>query len=160
LFTFRCTRKLIKTLDADLDTSPSPPTTRLGDWYGNVYFRGHSRLLIFISELSLLSVVMHLRERQTLLPSFRSRLSELLQALGVSEDQIVNELEQMETFSIATTVSRSILASMRDLLINADYYLSMNPDASLLDFELMLSQIPCGPLDMAYPREVAVGLLL
>ena len=103
---------------------------------------------------------MPLRERKSLLPSFRSRLAELLEVFGVTEDQIDDELAEMDRFSISTTASRSILASMRDLLINADYYFWENPDASLLDLEVMLAQIPCGPLDMAFPSEVAIGLLL
>jgi hypothetical protein len=160
LFTFRCTRKLIKSLKADIDTSPPPPTTQLGDWYGNTHNPGHSRNIMFTSELSLLSVVMPLRERKSLLQNFRLRLAELLEVFGVAEDQIKNELDEMEEFSISTTASRSILASMRDLKINADFYVWRYPEASLLDLEIRLAQIPCGPLDMAFPYEVAVGLLL
>jgi hypothetical protein len=160
LFTFRCTRKLIKALGSELDASPPLPTTRLGDWYGNTFNPGHKRYMIFTSELSLLSVVLPLRERKSLLPSFRSRLAKLLDAFGVYEDQIEDELGEMEEFSISTTSSRSILASMRDLQINADYYVWQFPDASLLDLEIRLAQIPCGPLDMAFPSEVAIGLLL
>jgi hypothetical protein len=115
---------------------------------------------MFTSELSLLSVVMPLRERKSLLQNFRLRLAELLEVFGVAEDQIKNELDEMEEFSISTTASRSILASMRDLKINADFYVWRYPEASLLDLEIRLAQIPCGPLDMAFPYEVAVGLLL
>ena len=103
---------------------------------------------------------MPLRERKSLLPSFHSRLAELLEAFGVAEDQIDSELGEMEEFSISTTSSRSILASMRDLQINADYYVWRYPNASLLDLEIKLAQIPCGPLNMAFPSHVAIGLLM
>ena len=160
MFTFLSTRKLIKALRSEINPSPPLPTTRLGDWYGNTFNPGHNRYMIFTNELSLLSVVMPLRERKSLLHSFRSRLSELLDAFGVDEDQIDGELGEMEEFSISTTTSRSILASMRDLQINADYYVWRYPDASLLDLEIKLAQIPCGPLNMAFPSQVAIGLLL
>jgi len=160
LFTFLSTRKLIKALGSEINPSPPLPTTRLGDWYGNTFNPGHKRYMIFTSELSLLSVVIPLRERKGLLHNFRSRLAELLEAFGVADDQIDSELGEMEEFSISTTSSRSILASMRDLQINADSYVWRYPDASLLDLEIKLAQIPCGPLNMAFPSHVAIGLLL
>ena len=73
MFTFRYTRKLIRSYKVDIEPSPPLPTMRLGDRYGNIFFPCHSRLMIFTSELPLLSVAMPLREGKGLLFSFRSR---------------------------------------------------------------------------------------
>lgn len=160
MFSFRCTRTLLKKLDEDVVETPPSPTTRLGDWYGNTFFPGQARYVIFVSELSLLSVVMPLRERKKLLLNFQSRLRELLTALSMTEDQIEAELRETETYAVAPTISRSILGSMNDLVLNADDYVQSHREPTLLELELMLAEIPCGPLDMAYPAEVAIGLLL
>ncbi len=83
MFTFRCTQKLIKRLDLSFISNPPYPTTQLGDWYGNVLFIRHHRLMMFVSDRSLLPVIVPIRERQNLLINFRARLSALLLQLGV-----------------------------------------------------------------------------
>jgi len=95
---------------------PPQPNTRLGDWYGNVLFSGYHRLIIFVSEQSLLPVIMPLRERKQLLPSFRSRLSELLFHLDVSEKAVSLELVNMERALIARTSNRSVLGTMNQFI--------------------------------------------
>ncbi len=57
MFTLRCTRTLLKRLRAQPNASPPPPTTRLGDWYGNLLYTRPQQLVICVSERSLLPVV-------------------------------------------------------------------------------------------------------
>ena len=160
MFTFRCTQKLIERLGASVASDPPIPTTRLGDWYGNVLFIRHHRLMMFVSDRSLLPVIMPLRERQGLVSYFRSRLSRLLFQLGVEERLVSNELSQMEEAVIGVTASPSVLGSMNDFTQNAKVYFQMHEGFRLLDLELWLAEAPCGPLDYRSPNQVAPALLV
>ncbi len=159
MFTFRCTQKLIKRLGLSVISNPPNPTTQLGDWYGNVLFIRHHRLMMFVSDRSLLPVIMPIRERQNLLFNFRTRLSTLLLQLGVEERLVSDELNRMEEAVIAPTASPSVLGSMNDFTQNAKVYFQMHDDFRLLDLELWLAEAPCGPLDYRSPNEVAPALL-
>ena len=159
MFSFRCTRRLIAKLQASVVTDPPAPSTRLGDWYGNVLFTGYHRLLMFISERSLLPVIMPLRERDQLLPNFRARLAELLLHLGGSEKDVAKELSEMTEVMIARTANRSVLGTMNDFIQNAKVHIQMDEDFNLLDLELWLAETPCGPKEYRYPNELAIQLL-
>ena len=159
MFTFRCTQKLIKRLDLSVISNPPYPTTQLGDWYGNVLFIRHHRLMMFVSDRSLLPVIVPIRERQNLLINFRARLSTLLLQLGVEERSVSHELNRMEEVVIAPTASPSVLGSMNDFTQNAKVYFQMHDDIGLLDLELLLAEAPCGPLDYLSPNQVAPALL-
>ena len=159
MFSFKCTRKLIKRLGASVAIHPPEATTLLGDWYGNVFFVGHQRLMMFVSDKALLPVFMPLRERDKLLPNFRSRLSTLLLHLGVQERNIFEELAEMEEAVVAKTASPSMLGSMNDFAQSAKIFFKRYESFSLLDLELRLAETPCGPLDHRSPNQVAPELL-
>lgn len=141
-------------------TDPPEPTTRLGDWYGNLLFSGYHRFLLFVSERSLLPVLMPLRERSQLLPNFRARLAELLLHLGISEKDVAKELSEMSEVVIARTANRSVLGTLNDFTRNVKAYLQMHDDISLLDLELRLAGTPCGPKVYRYPNELATKFLV
>jgi len=159
MFSFRCTRKLIKRLGAPVVLQPQSATTRLGDWYGNTFFVLHHRLMMFVSEKSLLPVFMPLKERAKLLPNFRSRLSTLLLYLGVEEQNVLRELAEMNDAIVAKTASPSVLGSMNDFTLNAKDLFWRYEGFSLLDLELWLAETPCGPLNYRSPDQVAPELL-
>ena len=159
MFSFRCTKRLIKKLQASVVADPPVPTNRLGDWYGNVLFSGHDRFMIFVSERSLLPVVMPLRERKQLLPNFRSRLAELLFHLDVLEKDVGHELSEMSEAVIANTANPSLLATMNYFIYDAKTYIEMHDDFSLLDLELWLAETPCGPEPFRHPDKLAPQLL-
>ncbi len=56
MLTIRCTRKLLERLDVEASSVPLHPTNHLGDWYANLLFTGRARLIICISERTLLPV--------------------------------------------------------------------------------------------------------
>ena len=138
---------------------PPQPTNRLGDWYGNVLFSGHHRLIIFVSEQALLPVIMPLRERLQLLPNFLSRLSELLFHLNVSEKAVSLELAEMKEVSITRTSNPSVLGTINDFIRSAKIYIQIHKDFSLLELELWLAETPCGPKVYRYPNKLAPQLL-
>jgi len=159
MFTFRCTQKLIKRLSLPVISNPPNPTTQLGDWYGNVLFIRHHRLMMFVSDRSLLPVIMPIRERQNLLINFQKRLSTHLMQLGIEERYVFDELDQMDEYVIAPTASPSVLGSMNDFTQNAKVYFKMRDNIRLLDLELWLAETPCGAMDYRSPNQVAPELL-
>jgi len=83
-------------------------------------------------------------------------LAEVLQALGAPTRAIEAEISDMETVVFAATVNRSVLGSMNDLIFQAKWELERDPQQTLLELGLRLSQIPCKPLGYRYPREAAM----
>jgi hypothetical protein len=117
------------------------------------------RVLIFVSEPTLLSVFIPVTELSTLISRFRKGLAEVLQGLGAPSRTIEAETSEMETVVFATTVNRSVLGSMNDLIFQAEWEVKRNPQQTLLELELKLSQIPCKPLGYRYPREAVMARL-
>ncbi|MDF1512669.1 MAG: hypothetical protein P1S60_02550 [Anaerolineae bacterium] len=159
MFAFRCTKKLIQKLGLPVIPDPPPPTTRLGDWYGNVLNAGRQRLMIFVSDRSLLSIVMPLRERHDLLKNFKLRLAMQLLHLDIDAQLVSTELDQMETVVIAPTANRSVLGSMNDFSIMAKDHLYYKPDMDHHHLSRILGKTPCSPLDYNSPERLAPELL-
>ena len=159
MFSFRCTKVLTKKLGLTVDANPPPPATRLGDWYGNVLNLGHQRLMIFISDRSLLPVLMPLRERHQMLQNFKKRLAFLLVRLDIDAHLISAELDNMQKSFIAPTASRSVLGSLNDFVNLTKHRYYYHEYFDLRDTELWLAQVPCGPLDYQSPDRVASALL-
>ena len=115
--------------------------------------------MIFISERSLLAVIMHLRDRHELLKNFKKRLAFLLVRLNIDAHLISAELDQMQNLTIAPTASRSVLGSLNDFinLSKHRYYYDGYFDLSATEFQF--TNIPCGPLDYDSPGKIASELL-
>ena len=65
----------------------------------------------------------------------------------------------MEQVRFARTASRSVLGSMIDLSYQTRWMLDARPGMTLDDVALELSRVPCGPIAMQYPRDVATAFL-
>ncbi len=160
MYTARCTRKVLQALHQPAAGQDRPPSTALGDWYVNFIHTRNHRLVHFVSDRSLLSVVVPVKTLKTALDRHIGSLHELLDDLGVNAAVIQAEMAEMGERAVATTRSRSVLASMRDLALNARWILEQTPRIGCLELSRDLSQVPCGPLAMALPAEAAIGLLL
>jgi len=136
------------------------PSTALGDWYVNFIQTRHHRLVHFVSDRSLLSVVVPVKTLKTALDRHVDAMQELLSVLAIDPVVISAEVAEMGTRRVSKTRSQRVLASMRDLALNARSILDQTPYVSCLELSRELSQIPCGPLEMALPAEVAKNLLL
>jgi len=160
MYTARCTLKVLDALHLPAVLQHQPPSTALGDWYVNfINLRSH-RLVHFLSDRSLLSVVIPVKTLRTALDRHIASLHELLGDLGVPPAIIQAELLEMNERAVAKTHSRRVLASMRDLALNARWILEGAPQATPLEISRELAQVPCGPLAEASPAEAAVRLLL
>ena len=160
MYTARCTRKVLQAMHLPAAAQDQPPSTALGDWYVNFINLRNHRLVHFVSDRSLLSVLVPVRTLKTALDRHIPSLHDLLEDLGVPPAIIQAELDQMRERVVAPTQSRSVLASMRDLAQHARWLLGRTPGVSPHQISLELAEVPCGPLAMAFPAEVAIGLLL
>jgi hypothetical protein len=162
MITLRCTQKLRKYLGVIPVDIPEPPTAVLGDWYGNLVPTFSGDLIIFINERTLLTIAIPVWESNNLVPLFSIRVANLLGMIGLHPKDILNEINHFDQVQYGKTASRSVLGSLNDFAwhyqIMAEEAKSKS-DLSLSKAELILSQIPCKPLDYRFPSEVAIELL-
>jgi len=130
----------------------------LGPWIAHTLNAGSQRLLHYMSEPALLSVVIHLRERQTAHQRLVSELSGLLRDLSVSEDYILREAALMTSMQLGRSGNLSKLASLRDQALTARHDL-VERGAPIREVNLRLAQTPCGPLSYDSSGKVAPSLL-
>ena len=155
----RGTQKVLKRIrDKNVDVTVAS-TTALGDWYANLLSVCQARLVLLVSERSLLSVVVPARDWGNFLPPFRDAVSDLLAGLAVPSADAKAELGEMDQLRFSRTASRVVLGSMIDLTYQARTILAARPGISLGRLALELSKVPSGPIGMQYPRDVAAGLL-
>jgi hypothetical protein len=160
MYTARCTSKVLQALHLPASKQDQPASTALGDWYVNFIHTRNHRMVHFVSDRSLLSVVVPVKTLKTVLDRHITSLRDLLEDLGVNPAIVQAEIHEMRQRHVAKTRSRSVLASMRDLALTARWILERTPGISSLELTRELSQVPCGPLEMAFPAEAAIGLLL
>lgn len=115
---------------------------------GNTVNIGRERLVLCVSEKTLLPIILplkggHLPER------LREALTDTLRALGVPEQGRKSERKAMAEVAYAKTASRVILGTMNDFQFAMPYHRPHEP--SLLALGLKLSETPCSPLNYDAP---------
>lgn len=159
MFTLRCTRKLLTRLKVKPEPRPPPSTTKLGDWYADTLNLGRERLVLCVSELTLLPVVVPAIGAGIDLNAKLARgLRETLEALGAPTAAIDAEVNQLLDVTIAKTASRVVLGSMNDFQFMVRHIRNQLPTASLRDLGLELARTPCSPID-DYPKDAALAAL-
>lgn len=130
MLTVRCTRRLLTRLRATPSSEASSPTTRLGDWYaGIVPFR--KPLAIFMSERTLLVVLVPLTPSVSLLARWKVQLRALLERLDVPPAAIAEELAACEPVVLAATANRRVLGCI-DEAVRILRLLQVSEDSALL----------------------------
>lgn len=148
----RATRKLLTRLRERPDADVPASTTILGDWYANVLPWGRRQVALFVSEPTLLPVLMPLAPAPTLLGRFPDELAAVLHAHGVDESIINTERNTATDYRVTTTASRSVLGSMNDFAFLAEHARHSEPELDLLELSMQLSTVPCSPL---YRRHIS-----
>jgi len=159
MVTLRCTQKLLKRLKVGPTSELRAPTSRLGDWYAAPFSIGHLRLVMCVSEHSLLPVFVPARALARLVPDFREAVLALLGRLGVPAWVLQFEREQLAEVAIGRTASRSVLGSMNDFAVQGRWYVRSRPGTDLIAMALELAGAPCGPLQYNRPKDAARALL-
>ena len=132
-------------------TDADHSTTRLGDWYVNILF-WKPHVALFVSEATLLPVLMPFAPAATLLERFPSAVCAHLQAHEVPRSFTDTELGEMEPRRLAKTNSRSVLGVMNEFKYLAEIHAKLDGETDLLALSLQLAQTPCGPL---YKRHIS-----
>lgn len=151
MVTLRCTQKLLRRIKDPAPLSPTPPTTKLGDWYLNILFIRPQHLLLCTSERTLLPVLLPARDLSTLVPRLRQALSEVLAALEIPGPMITAELHEMESCTFGPTASRQVLGVMNDFAHMLAWRCATGREAPLLEMALKLAESPCSPLHHKSP---------
>ena len=148
----RCTQKLLVRLKQVGDLPPVEPTTRLGDWYGNVLRIGRRQHLLFISERSRLQVVLPITESKRLATVSPDAVCERLAIVGIAATDIADERVRMLDSAFGRTRNRSLLGTLNDFAFMAQSVDARRTEPKSPE-ELMrfLSQTPILPLDGASP---------
>lgn len=159
MFTLRCTKKLLTRLRVKPDLEPPPSTTKLGDWYADTLNLGRERLVLCVSELTLLPVVVPAIGAAIDLNAKLARgLRETLESLGAPTAAIDTEVNQLLEVTIAKTASRVVLGTMNDFQFMVRHIRYQRPTASLLDLGLELADTPCSPIN-GWPTDAALMAL-
>jgi len=159
MYTIRCTRKLLRALKLPLTADEERTTTALGDWYANLIYFGKLRLVHFLSDRSLLSVIIPLKPGRTAFDRHRLALAQLLGGLQILPAIIEAELAEMAAYSVAPTASRSVLGSMRTLSLDTKWIIQSRPEATFDQISLELAGVPCLTLPTHFPDKTAKELL-
>jgi hypothetical protein len=110
------------------------------------------------SEISLLCVLIPVKQLSDLEASFVRRVRDHLFRLGVPEKAVEAEVAQMNPIIIGKTQSRSVLGSMRDFAIGAKAQFEYRGQ-NVSETEMILAETPCGPLKYEFPKDVAIERL-
>lgn len=148
----RATRKLLQRLGRAPILDGEMSTTRLGDWYATVLPWRPRQVALFVSEHTLVPVLMPLAPTATLLDRFPDHLAAVLRAHQVPEPVVAAEAVHTRTYRVAATANRSLLGSMNEFAHLARAHREAQPDPDLLELSLQLGTVPCGPL---YARHVS-----
>ena len=111
---------------------------QLHSWYAKLLatgFRG-KLLVMYVHEPSLLLVLTSGKSINTTLPSFFSRLPQLLQRNNFNQLFIEREMQLLEEgYVISRTNSRSMLASMNAITVNIETSCLMSPLYELINLD-------------------------
>lgn len=118
---------------------------------------GRRQVVLFVSERSLLPVVVEASPGGTLGERHRVATGELLRRLGAPPGAIELELAAMADVRLGRTANRRVVGSMNDFAFMLEAYLRGGDE--LMGASLRLAGAPCSPIGMRSPDEVTVELL-
>jgi hypothetical protein len=141
----RATKKLLDRLGPLTQQPGQTSTTRLGDWYAATW-AWRPQVALFVSEATLLPVLMPLAPSATLLTRFPSHLAQELAGQDVPQAFIAEELSHMQEVRLAKTASRSLMGIMNEFSFLAQATRAQTTDVDLTTLARWLATTPCGPL--------------
>jgi hypothetical protein len=147
----RATKKLLDRIGPPSLDEGEHSTTLMGQWYATAMF-WKPQVALFVSEPTLLPVLMPLAPAATLLARFPQQLAAVLAAHGTPGAVIDEEQRQMRDRRLAKTANRSVVGIMNEFTFLAEAYRGDTPAPDLLALAVGLAATPCGPL---YRRHVS-----
>ena len=141
----RATKKLLDRIGPANLGEGEQSTTLMGQWYATAVFR-KPHVALFVSEPTLLPVLMPLAPAATLLARFPQQAAAVLAAHRTPDAVIDEELRQMRDRRLAKTANRSVVGIMNEFTFLAEAYRGDTPATDLMALAMRLATTPCGPL--------------
>jgi hypothetical protein len=159
----RATKKLLDRIGPVNLGEGEQSTTLMGQWYATAVF-WKPQVALFVSEPTLLPVLMPLAPAATLLARFPQQAAAVLAAHGTPDAVIDEELWQMrdrrlaktanrsvvgitnEFTFLAKTANRSVVGITNEFTFLAEAYRGDTPATDLMALAMRLATTPCGPL--------------
>ncbi|MBN2041114.1 MAG: hypothetical protein JW864_13810 [Spirochaetes bacterium] len=158
MINLRCTKKLLTRLRVSELEDENISTNLLGPWFANYFNISRKQYAIFTNERTVLSVVIPMKEISTLISRFIVELRRLLEAIGIPEQLINSELEQLKNIKFGRTNNRKLLGNMNDLTNGAYAWFGSPDNNDLLRLNLYLANYLVGPDPYRRPGEEAVKI--
>lgn len=114
MYTLRLVPSLLHDLDVDDQAAP-PPTTRLGDWDVVPLEAGGRALLVCVSDRADLPIVLPRPDLADLPEALGIALVPVLRAVGIADDAIGAEIDEMATGMFGAAIERRRLMRVRAL---------------------------------------------
>lgn len=153
------TKKLAQRLGGFSDLDPNDARApALGAWYATAVF-WKPQVALFVSEATLLPVLVPLAPTTTLLTRFPTALTEMLNGQGVPAEFIRDEVVMLTDARCFPTANRSLIGVMNEYVHLAEHarHIETGP-ADLPTMSGWLAQVPLSPLDKRHgssDRELA-----
>jgi hypothetical protein len=148
-----CTLKLSNRIPFPMSEGTFQPTNTLGQWSGNAFNLGRFPYIILTNELTLLSVVISLKDVHTFWSRFLISLERLMLHIEVPHSEVQQELLSMAEVRFTRNTNRRTLGSMTDLVHMVRAIVDQDEDSSLDQINRQLSRVPSLTLQGLYPRD-------
>jgi hypothetical protein len=158
VLTLHCTRKLLKHLHAVIraDSASYHLPRRL---VRQPAFTERLRLVICVSERSLLPVFVAAKDPASFVPRFQAAVQSVLRCIGVPPESPDHEAREMAKVMTGASANRSVLGSLNDLAFLSRAAIDEQPEIDLTMLAMEVAETPCAPLKYESPRSVSLSLL-
>jgi hypothetical protein len=154
------TKKLAQRIGGFNAIGDAQPAPLLGAWYATVMF-WRPQAALFVSERTLLPVLMRFAPSSTLLARFPSELTVVLNEHGVPSHVIETETAALDTAKVVPTASRSLLGVLNEYVRLAEHVQRGQGSTDLLGLSCWLAETPMSPLFKGHgspDRELAAAV--
>jgi hypothetical protein len=160
MINLRCTKKLLTQLHITEFEEEDVSTNILGAWYANCFFVDRKPFVIFVNEKTVLSVVIPLKDTFNLHIRFLIALKELLMKIGIPEEVIYAELNEMNVIKYGHTKNGSTVAHMNNLIYKVFDWLSIPKEVEVPYLNMYLAENLTGPEPYRVPKEEVEKILM
>ena len=160
MVTLRSTRKLLRRVGVSPATAIAPPTTVLGDWYGNLLYSRPKQLVVCINERSLLLVLLPAQDLKQIGPRLQASVVSLLARIGVGKAALAAEARAMEQFAFGPTANRRVVGCLNEAMFALCHEFENPRFSSVVELEDYFSEFIYRATDYQHPRELAAELFV
>ena len=153
MISLRCTAALLRRLR--VTTPPAvAPTGRLGDWCAKPLRVRGRRLALCTNERSFLSVVVPTAPSSTFLERFATAAQHRINQIPAGASLRLSEIAELREVRFGRAANRSVLSTMNQLGLDAEFWLYDQPTDRPIDLETLgvrLCDTPCFALSTDWP---------